>query len=109
MSFTHGAGRGGAEGKGKVRPVELITVDSIAGDERIDLIKMDLEGAEAAALRGAEQTIKAFRPRMLIAAYHRTEDLIKIPQQVLSEAPYCGMYLRKDPCLPAWGINYIFT
>ena len=109
VSFTHGAGRGGAEGKGKVRPVELITVDSIAGDERIDLIKMDLEGAEAAALRGAEQTIKAFRPRMLIAAYHRTEDLIKIPQQVLSEAPYCGMYLRKDPCLPAWGINYIFT
>ena len=109
VSFTQGAGRGGAAGKGKARPVDLVTVDSIVGNEKIDLIKMDLEGAESAALRGAEQAIKAFRPRMLVSAYHRTEDLIKIPQQVLSAAPYCGMYLRKDPCLPAWGINYIFT
>ena len=108
VSFTHGAGRGSAEGKGKVRPADQLTVDSIVGGEGADLIKMDLEGAESAAIRGAAQTIKQHRPAMLISAYHRTEDLFAIPQQVLALSPDYRLYLRKDPCLPAWGVNYFF-
>lgn len=37
---------------------------------KIDVIKMDIEGAEIEALVGAEQTLKDFRPVCLIQAYH---------------------------------------
>ena len=108
VAFTHGAGRGGAEGKGKVRQVELVTVDSLLAGRSADFIKMDLEGAEAEATRGAQATIKKHRPSMLVAAYHRTEDLFAIPYQILQICPDYKLYLRKDPGIPAWGINYLF-
>lgn len=108
IPFTHGAGRGGAAGKGKVRPVSLETVDHLLSGRSIDIIKMDLEGAEGQAILGAEETIKRSRPAMLISAYHRTEDLFALPGQVLGMAPDYRIYLRKDPCLPAWGISYFF-
>lgn len=37
---------------------------------RLDLIKMDIEGAEIEALRGAERALKQFRPHLLVQAYH---------------------------------------
>lgn len=37
---------------------------------RLDLIKMDIEGAEIEALRGAAQTLVRFKPRLLVQAYH---------------------------------------
>jgi FkbM family methyltransferase len=46
---------------------------------RVDFVKLDVEGAELNALRGAEATLRRFRPRLAIAAYHRPEDLAAIP------------------------------
>jgi len=42
---------------------------------RIDFIKMDIEGSEREALRGAAATIRRFRPKLAISAYHRPDDL----------------------------------
>ena len=109
VPFTHGAGRGGAAEKGKVRPVRLETVDSLLKGADVGIIKMDLEGAESQAIRGAENTIRHCRPSMLISAYHRTEDLFAIPRQVLAIASDYRLFLRKDPCIPAWGVNYFFV
>ena len=51
-----------------------------AGDvERVDLIKMDIEGHELSALRGAEQTLRRFRPRLAISLYHNWDDYFQIP------------------------------
>lgn len=49
-------------------PVRCITIDSL-GLERCDLIKLDLEGMEIAALKGAEKTIKACHP-VLVVEHH---------------------------------------
>jgi FkbM family methyltransferase len=47
---------------------------------KIDFIKMDIEGAEINALKGAINTIKTFRPTLAISAYHKDDDLITIPK-----------------------------
>jgi len=70
---------------------------------------MDVEGQEAATLRGAEQTIRRYRPKLLAAAYHRNEDLFAIPEQVLSYNPDYRLYMRHFPQLPAWDVNYYFV
>lgn len=59
------------------------TIDALVarGDvERVDFIKLDVEGAELHTLRGAEATLRRFRPRLAIAAYHKPDDLAAIPE-----------------------------
>lgn len=46
----------------------------------VDLIKMDIEGAEMHALSGAQETIRRCHPVLAIAVYHKAEDLVTIPQ-----------------------------
>ncbi len=46
---------------------------------RINVIKMDIEGSEMAALEGASRVIREFKPRLAISAYHKPEDLWEIP------------------------------
>ena len=58
------------------------TIDALVargGVERVDFIKLDIEGAELNALRGAQATLRRFRPRLAIAAYHKPDDLAAIP------------------------------
>lgn len=52
---------------------------------RVNVIKMDIEGAEMAALKGASQIIKEFKPRLAISAYHKNEDLWEIPHRLKTQ------------------------
>lgn len=59
------------------------TVDLFVSEndlERIDFIKMDIEGAEMPALIGALGTIKQFKPKLAIAIYHSMDDFTGIPK-----------------------------
>jgi len=44
----------------------------------VDFIKMDVEGSEIPALRGARETIARFRPKLAISIYHRPDDFCDI-------------------------------
>lgn len=51
----------------------LITLDGFVereGLDRVDFVKMDIEGAEESALLGATETLRRLRPRLSIASYH---------------------------------------
>jgi len=53
--------------------IEVTTLDALAGElklEKIDFIKMDIEGSEANALRGARQVMQRWKPRLAISSYH---------------------------------------
>jgi FkbM family methyltransferase len=49
------------------------------GLSSVGFIKMDIEGAEMNALKGAEQTIRAYKPKLAISLYHRFRDFYEIP------------------------------
>ncbi|MDA0206533.1 MAG: FkbM family methyltransferase [Acidobacteria bacterium] len=62
-------------------------LDSVVMRERVDFIKMDIEGAERNALRGAAATLKKFRPRLAIAAENLPDDVSEIPSVVAASVP----------------------
>lgn len=48
--------------------------------DRVDFIKMDIEGAELNSLKGSVKTLKKFKPKLSIALYHNTMDFDTIPR-----------------------------
>jgi methyltransferase FkbM-like protein len=68
----------------------LTTIDELVAElnlTRVDFIKMDIEGAEKNALRGARQTLGRFRPRLAISAEHLPDDDTAIPALVRTLQP----------------------
>lgn len=59
--------------------VPIITIDGLELDA-CDLICLDLEGFEPQALRGAEKTIRKFRPAILIEEKGLSERYYRIPR-----------------------------
>ncbi len=61
--------------------INTTTMDKYCEKNKIrpDFIKMDIEGAELAALKGGLNTIKKYRPQLAISIYHSHEDFINIP------------------------------
>jgi FkbM family methyltransferase len=46
---------------------------------KVNYIKLDIEGAELNALRGAESTLRTFRPKLAVCLYHQMSDFVRIP------------------------------
>lgn len=86
--------------------LKSITVDSLNTDA--SFIKMDVEGEEINTILGAKETIIKHKPKMLVSAYHRTDDFIKIPQAVLGIRDDYKIYMRHFQYLPAWDTNFYF-
>ena len=65
--------------------VETLSIDDMVNNEkldRVDFVKMDIEGAELESLKGAENTIRKFRPKLAISVYHQLSDFWTIPEYI---------------------------
>lgn len=70
------------------------TLDSIIKDEVVTGIKIDIEGAEESMLMGSCETIKRDRPIILLAIYHRWDDMFKLQEYLMSLDLNYKFYIR---------------
>lgn len=75
--------------------VPVVGLDEVLGGDRVTYIKMNIEGAELEALKGGEQAIKRWAPKLAISAYHRPSDLWQVPDVVRSLRPDYKLCLRQ--------------
>lgn len=75
--------------------VEAIDIDSVVGDDKVTYIKMDVEGSELQSLKGAQNIIRKYKPRLAISVYHRPDDIIEIAEYILTLNPDYKLLLRQ--------------
>jgi FkbM family methyltransferase len=94
-----GAGEGAvidAEGDASIN---LITIDEYVTSNQIkgvSVIKMNIEGAEMPALRGAVNTIGKWRPKLCISIDHKSSDLWEIPIFIKTNFPDYELTLKHE-------------
>ncbi|NCB40310.1 MAG: FkbM family methyltransferase [Erysipelotrichia bacterium] len=67
--------------------IQVARLDTILAHTPPNFIKMDIEGAELEALRGAKTIITKYRPNLAVSVYHKPEHLWEIPRLIHSFCP----------------------
>ena len=83
----------------RVARLPVTSIDRVVeelGLERVDFLKMDVEGAEVEALRGARKTLQRWRPRLSVATENLADDIDRIPGTVKGIVP--EYRFRPGPC-----------
>lgn len=103
LTFNNKAGRNSAIAAEGVR-TRVAAVDSLLCGIRAGYVKADVEGADYETLLGMRKTL-ADKPKLNFAAYHRFEDIFRLPLLIRELNPDYRIYLRHHPYIPAWDTN----
>jgi FkbM family methyltransferase len=95
LSFTDQGGPTSHVGTGGNTSVRGERLDAILAVQRLSFLKLDVEGAERAALAGAKASIMQHRPQVAACVYHEPNDLWEIPQRLAALLPNSRFYLRQ--------------
>lgn len=106
LPFSFKSSRGSVSGGDKV--ISAVSIDSLCSDRKFDYIKFDVEGKELDAIIGGKNTIKNDRLKMLISAYHKSDDYFAIPLKINEINPDYKIYMRHYPYVPAWDTSFYF-
>lgn len=104
LEFNNKAGRNSAICSEGVK-TQVAAVDTILCGMAATYIKADVEGADFETLEGMKNTLKNFKPRLNFSAYHRFEDIFRLPLLIKQINPDYKIYLRHHPYIPAWDTN----
>ena len=86
--------------------IQCVALDHVIPDFHPTYINMDVEGAEADALRGAAGLIRRDRPDLGICVYHRPEHLWEIASYLHALNPDYHFHLRNYTGFPAETVLY---
>jgi FkbM family methyltransferase len=78
------------------QPVPLRSVDHLVNTkeiQRVDFIKLDVEGAELESIHGARESIRRFKPKLAISLYHKPNDIFEIILHIKDKYPFYSCYL----------------
>jgi FkbM family methyltransferase len=95
LRFRDDASRGAIFADDGDIEMPVTTIDDVLQGQRATYIKMNIEGAEIDALKGARQTITKWHPRLAVSVYHRPSDLWQIPELVAELGKTYDLYLRQ--------------
>jgi FkbM family methyltransferase len=87
------------DGFTKTVRVPLTTIDKMVDElklDKVDYIKMDIEGSEVRALAGAKATIAKHHPRMGLSVYHQADHPVEVPKA--AKAAWSGYRIECGPC-----------
>jgi len=73
--------------------IKVETLDSFDFD-KVDFIKVDIEGAEASFIEGGRQTLARYQPQVAIACYHSNAQLGDVFRRLNEIMPDARVYLR---------------
>ena len=62
--------------------IQCVAIDDMLHGEPINLVKLDVEGAEIETLKGMEQLVRDQRPNLLVSAYHTPGHLHEIAEMI---------------------------
>ena len=96
LTFNCGRGSGSYIGAGNknTTKIQAVSLDSFFKDKALpDLIKLDIEGSELEALKGAREIINKKQPKLQISLYHEPLHLFKIPLFLKAINPNYKFYL----------------
>ena len=96
LKFGGGKGAGSAfsNAEGGVVSVDVVAIDDVESCQEASFIKMDVEGAEMNALKGAKKVIEKNRPKLAVSIYHSDEELLVIPEYLYSTLVDYSFYVR---------------
>lgn len=73
--------------------VNIIPIDKFK--EPFTYIKLDIEGYEKKAVLGAKKTLKKYKPKLAISAYHYLKDLWEVPLLIKRINPTYHIFFRR--------------
>jgi FkbM family methyltransferase len=79
--------------------INAVALDDELADQKITIIKLDVEGAELNALKGTVKLIRNQRPKLAISVYHRAKDILTIPEFIINLNLNYKLYLRHQSAI----------
>lgn len=75
--------------------IRAISLDEYFASQpsKCDYVKLDVEGAEPEALLGANETIKAHKPKLCVCLYHKQAHYLDIPLFFIRNWPFYDLYM----------------
>lgn len=81
--------------------IDVVTLDSLNIQEKITLVKLNIEGSEGDALKGMEKLLRRDKPKLIISNHHHTKHFWEVPLIIHKINPEYKIFYRQM----GWGVK----